>query len=472
MPSPRPPLCNVPSRSTDVAGVLAPCGSLSLHQSLLSMSSAASAAPDALPSGIVRVFVEGTLLKRPASGWGPWHRRFFRIRGTQLSCADAPGGAVKWTLDLTAAKLLTSASRWRLLIESRPGGAGGGGRGGVRGGGTDEAEEGLGLDTSPAGGGSGTGGKPRPGGAPQNGHPPPGLSGDSGGRRSGGPFGRAASGGGDPFGGGGLGSGGGGGGGGGAGGGPPGGRKLTLAAESAADYDTWLEALTSAMQWKVTRFYDVSNQSLGEGAFGRVRKGIRRSDGLEVAVKTIGKARLDEDDYKYLIREVAIAQAVAHPCIMSTYGVFETDTSLHIVSEFMSGGTLAQVMAAWSNFTEEQARGIVHELMHGIAYLHSIGTVHRYVPEAKRDTGRGLHWEAVGGDAGERQSQWDGWVDWCGQESSSPTASRACVSGELRVVSDVPDMVSCAYVWAVVGAHPGGGTSQSLSRWMCSLHVA
>lgn len=244
------------------------------------------------------------------------------------------------------------------------------------------AEERLHLDGR-SGGGNGGGGGGRADGAltraktlaasprPRHRRSGSGWSGDPGGRRSGGPFGRAA-GGGDPL----VGSGAGGGGGGG-GNASSGARKLTLAAESAADYDTWLEALTSAMQWKVTRFYDVSNESLGEGAFGRVRKGTRRSDGLDVAVKTISKARLGEDDYKYLIREVAIAQSVAHPCVMGTYGVFETDTSLHIVSEYMSGGTLAQVMTAWSTFTEEQARGIIYELMHGVTYLHSIGTVHR-----------------------------------------------------------------------------------------------
>jgi len=120
----RPPLVDLPTASADVTGVLSAAGSLSLHHSLISMPSVGASA-DVVP-GIVRVSCAGTLLKRPASGWGPWKRRYFRVRGTQLSCADAPEAATKWTLDLSAAKLLTSAARLRLLIETRaaPGGGG------------------------------------------------------------------------------------------------------------------------------------------------------------------------------------------------------------------------------------------------------------------------------------------------------------------------------------------------------------
>jgi hypothetical protein len=60
-----------------------------------------------------------------------------------------------------------------------------------------------------------------------------------------------------------------------------------------------------ATKQRLHDLYDVSNDVLGRGGFGEVRRGSRKSDGALVAVKTISKLQFkSEQDHKDMLTEV------------------------------------------------------------------------------------------------------------------------------------------------------------------------
>ena len=90
--------------------------------------------------------------------------------------------------------------------------------------------------------------------------------------------------------------------------------------------------------------YDVNPKELGHGHYGIVRKAVNRLDQTECAVKSTRKAipgvkggqRLET-----LMREIHIMQSLDdHPNIIKLLDVFETDSTVHIVTELCEGGEL------------------------------------------------------------------------------------------------------------------------------------
>ena len=78
--------------------------------------------------------------------------------------------------------------------------------------------------------------------------------------------------------------------------------------------------------------YDIKDV-IGKGQYGVCRKAIRRSDGLEVAVKSISRAKLlTHQDLEEVDREIAIMRHLAgHPNIVQIYEVYEDKSYIHLV---------------------------------------------------------------------------------------------------------------------------------------------
>lgn len=86
-------------------------------------------------------------------------------------------------------------------------------------------------------------------------------------------------------------------------------------------------------------------QTLGEGEFGKVKLGVHKSYGEEVAVKLIRRDRaskpksLGEQSIKMskIDREIAVLRSIRHPNIVRLYEVVTTDRYIGIVLEYASG---------------------------------------------------------------------------------------------------------------------------------------
>jgi len=127
---------------------------------------------------------------------------------------------------------------------------------------------------------------------------------------------------------------------------------------------------------EVTDLYIVGEE-LGRGAFSIVRKGKHKKTGQQVAIKTIEKNFVEKQDLQLLAREIEIMKKVNHPNVLKLYEVFETDETISLVMELVTGGELFYKIVEKGNYSEKEAAGIVKQMIQGVEYLHGEGICHR-----------------------------------------------------------------------------------------------
>ncbi|CAO1634186.1 unnamed protein product [Parajaminaea phylloscopi] len=133
-------------------------------------------------------------------------------------------------------------------------------------------------------------------------------------------------------------------------------------------------------------------QTLGEGEFGKVKLGVHKEWGEEVAVKLIkrdkvgtehGTLTLDASGPKdpakmtKVEREIQVLKDVRHPNIVRLYEVIESDRFIGIVLEYASGGELFDHILAHKYLKERDACRLFAQLISGVNYLHDKKIVHR-----------------------------------------------------------------------------------------------
>jgi len=100
--------------------------------------------------------------------------------------------------------------------------------------------------------------------------------------------------------------------------------------------------------------------------------------GLQVAIKVIDKAKLDEVSRTHLYQEVRCMKLVTHPSIIRLYEVIDTQTKLYLIQELGDGGDLDDfIMKHPSGVEEEMARQIFKQTVSAIRYCHKLHVVHR-----------------------------------------------------------------------------------------------
>ena len=115
-------------------------------------------------------------------------------------------------------------------------------------------------------------------------------------------------------------------------------------------------------------------ETMGQGAFGTVRKAIHKVTGQERAIKILKKRQQDE---RKLFLEVNILSKLTHPNIMEIYEFYEDKANFYIVSELCKGGELFDKITEKGCFKEAEACPIMLQLVFAICYSHSNNIVHR-----------------------------------------------------------------------------------------------
>ena len=126
---------------------------------------------------------------------------------------------------------------------------------------------------------------------------------------------------------------------------------------------------------------------LGKGAMGIVYEGLDPKLHRKVAIKTILKGHLDDDDAakEYSMRFMREAQAVArlnHPHIVQVYDFGEEQNVAYIVMEFIKGKELKNFFDANERFELKEAVRIMCELLDALDFAHEGGIVHRDIKPA------------------------------------------------------------------------------------------
>lgn len=130
-----------------------------------------------------------------------------------------------------------------------------------------------------------------------------------------------------------------------------GGRSVAFFTENEDDLVGWVKALKNA-SCSLEEFYTIGKQ-LGKGSYGEVFLGTDKLTGKQYAIKVIQKNPNNRKQKKFIERERAIMTTVQHGNIVRTVDIFDGPNKLAIVSEYMAGGELFDLIIASQFFTEE-----------------------------------------------------------------------------------------------------------------------
>ncbi|KAF5394533.1 hypothetical protein PHET_11228 [Paragonimus heterotremus] len=122
----------------------------------------------------------------------------------------------------------------------------------------------------------------------------------------------------------------------------------------------------------------IIGETLGVGTFGKVKVGIHKSTGVQVAVKIVNRDKIKALDVAgKLRREILNLWLFRHPHIIKLYQVISTPTDIFMIMEFVSGGELFDFIVKSGKLLEKDARKFFQQIISGVAYCHRHKVVHR-----------------------------------------------------------------------------------------------
>lgn len=121
--------------------------------------------------------------------------------------------------------------------------------------------------------------------------------------------------------------------------------------------------------------YELSQGTVGTGAFGTVRTGKNRKTGAVCAIKTIKKAAIPNMDA--FLNEVELNTVMDHPNIVRLYETFEDKQQVYLVMEVCNGGELFDTIIDQGFFSERDAGIVIKQVLSAVCYMHSQGVAHR-----------------------------------------------------------------------------------------------
>ncbi|KAH8387884.1 hypothetical protein KR093_010161, partial [Drosophila rubida] len=120
----------------------------------------------------------------------------------------------------------------------------------------------------------------------------------------------------------------------------------------------------------------VMGEKLGEGFFGKVYKVTHRLTGELMVLKELHRA--DEEAQRNFIKEVAVLRLLDHRHVLKFIGVLYKDKKLHMVTEYVAGGCLKELIHDPSqSLSWAQRVCLARDIACGMSYLHSMNIIHR-----------------------------------------------------------------------------------------------
>ncbi|CAI5461235.1 unnamed protein product [Closterium sp. Yama58-4] len=129
------------------------------------------------------------------------------------------------------------------------------------------------------------------------------------------------------------------------------------------------------MKWK-------RGELLGEGAYGKVFLGLNEMTGELMAVKQIKMTSAGDEKAMHIAaleQEIVLYRQMRHRHIVAYIDMEkdESDGSLYIFLEFISGGSIHSMLDKFGKFSESLVRVYTRQLLLGLEYLHGCKIIHR-----------------------------------------------------------------------------------------------
>jgi len=113
------------------------------------------------------------------------------------------------------------------------------------------------------------------------------------------------------------------------------------------------------------------------GALYVVKEGTIKKKKNNYSIKCIDKKNIDKKELALLEREIDIMKKLQHPNIIQLMEVIDSQDTLYLVLEYVSGGELFDSIVNRGSYTEEEAAKIIKQILDAINYVHSLGIAHR-----------------------------------------------------------------------------------------------
>ncbi|MCA9695521.1 MAG: serine/threonine protein kinase [Myxococcales bacterium] len=117
---------------------------------------------------------------------------------------------------------------------------------------------------------------------------------------------------------------------------------------------------------------------LGQGGMGSVYLARDEKLGESVALKIVGGfALLDPAAADRMRHEVSVARRISHPNVVRIHDIGESAGVLFLSMEYVSGSTLADVLARYGRLPPARVREVCVQICDGLTAAHHAGIIHR-----------------------------------------------------------------------------------------------
>jgi len=125
--------------------------------------------------------------------------------------------------------------------------------------------------------------------------------------------------------------------------------------------------------------YMVSETTLGQGTYAKVRLACHIASKELYAMKIIKKPEMEAKHYTRIKREVENLKGLKHPHIVQLHDVFQTKRFICIVMEYATGGDLFEFLRSRpdSRLSEGEALRIFKQMLEAVDHCHKKHVVHR-----------------------------------------------------------------------------------------------
>jgi len=124
--------------------------------------------------------------------------------------------------------------------------------------------------------------------------------------------------------------------------------------------------------------FSVTKGTLGEGAFGKVRRCLHKKTGQVFALKQMCKSDIvSMGQVEHIMQETQILSRIMHPFVTNKFGAVVTLSNLILIMEFCPGGDLFDQLYKHKSFGLADARIFTLQVLLPLEYLHGLGIVHR-----------------------------------------------------------------------------------------------
>jgi serine/threonine protein kinase len=141
--------------------------------------------------------------------------------------------------------------------------------------------------------------------------------------------------------------------------------------EASMDVKSFLQGRSPDFNWRL-------GDQIGSGAHGIVFRGLNQRTGALIAVKQIPIDGIVDASVAILLqREVDILTDMNHPHVVRYYGMEVRDNLVHLITEYVSGGSIADQLHQFGAMQEGLVCRHTRQIVVGLAFLHSHGVIHR-----------------------------------------------------------------------------------------------